>query len=192
MTAIATSLLALAPLVGGGAVPSIEASFREPARRPTELFVDFRNPSAQAISFSGSAHVALKGDDDFRGPLDLQRFAPVGPNVRTTLELEPGGIRRVVIDLRDLLWGKSIHSVWPSTAFGEAIAEGTYSVTVEMEGADASRIASLPIQGTFTVVAGAAPRRSPLERVRLTPSEAPPAPASRTRGWPAAPPPACR
>lgn len=161
MTAIATSLLALAPLVGGGAAPTIEASFREPARRPTGLFVVFRNPSAQSISFTGSARVVLRGHDDYSGPFDLQRFAPIGPNADTTLELEAGGVRRVVIDLRDLLWGRTIHSIWPSTAFGELVVEGTYSVAVELEGADRSRIASPPVQGTFTVTTGAAPSRSP-------------------------------
>ncbi len=158
---MAASLLALVSVVAGEQTPTIEASFREPGRRPTELFVVFRNPSPQAISFTGLAHVSLKGTEDYWGPFDLQRFAPIGPNLRTTLELDAGATKRIVIDLRDLLWGKSIHSIWPSTPFGEAIPEGSYSVTVELEGTDTSRVASPPIQGSFTIVTGAAPSARP-------------------------------
>jgi hypothetical protein len=160
MTA-ATLILALAPMAGGEGTPTIEASFPQPARRPTELLVVFRNPTSQAMSFTGAAHVALKGSDDLSGPFDLERFAPIGPNTRTTLELEPRGARRVLIELRDLLWGRTIQSIWPSSSFREAVLEGTYSVTVEMEGANRSRIASPAVEGTFTVATGAGPSRSP-------------------------------
>jgi hypothetical protein len=64
-----------------------------------------------------------------------------------------------VIDLSDLLWGRSISSDWPSQAFAQAVFEGRYSVTVEFEGADRKRISSAPVEGIFTVALGAAPSR---------------------------------
>ena len=160
MLGIAGSILALAPMVGTGAPLTIEASFREQARRPTALYVEFRNPGAQPVSITAYAHVRLTSAiGDFHAPFDLQRFAPIGPNARTTLDLDAGGARRVVIDLSDLLWGKSISSDWPSEAFAQVVSEGRYSVTVELEGADRKRIVSTPVEGIFTVALGAAPSR---------------------------------
>lgn len=167
MTVVAGVLMALGLAAeGSGAGVTIQASFRDPARRPTALFIEFTNPSPHSITITGLGQVELAGSgerDVYWGPFALDRFGPIEANARTSMTLGPGERRRVVIDLRDLLWSPSILSVWPSTSFARAVPEGSYDVKVELTGPQGGLAASPSTRATFTVVTGAAPGRSPQE-----------------------------
>jgi hypothetical protein len=144
-----------------GETVTIDATFREPSRRPTVLFVTFSNPTERTVSITGSARVDLSGGGDaFWGPFDLERFDPAGPNARpATLRLDPGEVRRVALDLRDLHWARSNSSDWPSQPFGEVVPEGTYVVSLRIREDSVAHVAPAAVQAVFTIAMGAAPSR---------------------------------
>ena len=143
MTRLVIATISVGLLAGVPIDPRIHIEIRDPARHPPVVTVTFSNPGTERVDLTGTGAIELSAKANaFWAPFDLEKFRPVGPNLRSSFVLEAGAERRVELDLGQLRWAREISSIWPQTPLASAVPAGTYALLVRIQAADERRIVS--------------------------------------------------